>query len=528
MLPTTEFLWTLVEQQPDDVGLRCHFAQALLDETAWQPAMEAASEAIRQDASFVEAWLTRATALQALGRWADAARDLEHAAQLAPLRASILVGLATCCAELDRLPEAEHWLNLAVALEPHSKEAQANLGSILVRLDKLADAERPCRAALAIDETTISAHQNLSVILADRDEQAARSHRNSAYQRQQVFIEPALREQQAVLVLAAADAANVPLRHLLPKCRFTIIRWYIEYAPPRQFNTLPRFDLVFNSIGDADFIPALSSDTAEALEELGTKLLNPFARVALTARDHLADLLRNIPNVLVPTTIRVGSASAQAEPATELEHHPTGRDQLSDKDARQNKELELSSDPLRSGKALGGPVLLRPVGSHGGVGVVKLAKLGDAAVSPEPGSFVTEYVDSQAADGWYRKYRAIFVGGKAFPYHLAISPQWLVHYWTAGMDCDPRRRAEESAFLDNPAEAIGNNAWAAIMAIGQRLGLDYGGIDFGILPDGRVLVFEANATMLVHPERDVMFAYRRPAIAAIQQAFAQLIQERSV
>ncbi len=501
MLPTTEFLWTLVQQQPADVALRCHFAQALLDEMQWQPAIEAASAAIRQDSRFVEAWLTRATALQALGRWAAAAQDLQQAARLAPLRASILTGIATCYAELDHLQEAEHWLNLAVALEPRSKEAQANLGSILVRLDKLSEAERPCRAALAIDENLVSVHQNLSVILADRDEQEARRHRDSAYQKQQVFIEPALHERSApacehhaVLVLAAADSGNVPLRHLLPKCHFTIIRWYIEYATPRQFDTLPRFGAVFNSIGDADFIPQISSDTAQDLTKLGSKLLNPFDLVALTSRDNLANLLRTIPSVVVPTTIRLACAGAPATLPAELQ----------------------------------GPVLLRPAGSHGGAGVVKLAKLTDAAADPKPGSFLTEYVDCRAADGWYRKYRAIFVGGKAFPYHLAISSQWLVHYWTAGMDCDPVRRAEESAFLHDPAEAIGSSAWAAIDAIGRRLGLDYAGIDFAILPDGRVLVFEANATMLVHPERDTMFAYRRPAIAAIQEAFTGMIQERSL
>ena len=39
-----------------------------------------------------------------------------------------------------------------------------------------------------------------------------------------------------------------------------------------------------------------------------------------------------------------------------------------------------------------------------------------------------------------------------------------------------------------------------IQHVGQALDLDYGGLDFSILEDGRVLVFETNATMLVHPE----------------------------
>ena len=48
--------------------------------------------------------------------------------------------------------------------------------------------------------------------------------------------------------------------------------------------------------------------------------------------------------------------------AREREHHPTGRGHPSDKDARQNKELEFISDPLRSEKALdkGGAASARP------------------------------------------------------------------------------------------------------------------------------------------------------------------------
>jgi hypothetical protein len=43
------------------------------------------------------------------------------------------------------------------------------------------------------------------------------------------------------------------------------------------------------------------------------------------------------------------------------------------------------------------------------------------------------------------------------------------------------------------------------------------------LPDGRLLVFEANATMLVHPEHDALFAYRNPAVAAIGAAFEAML-----
>jgi hypothetical protein len=117
----------------------------------------------------------------------------------------------------------------------------------------------------------------------------------------------------------------------------------------------------------------------------------------------------------------------------------------------------------------------------------------------------------------------IFVDGRAYPYHLAIARDWLVHYWTAGMEQDAARREEERRFLAEPSAALGPGAMQAVEAVGQRLGLDYAGIDFGLLGDGRVVVFEANATMLVHPERDPCFAYRNPSVEAIRAGFAAML-----
>jgi hypothetical protein len=96
----------------------------------------------------------------------------------------------------------------------------------------------------------------------------------------------------------------------------------------------------------------------------------------------------------------------------------------------------------------------------------------------------------------------IFVDRVAWPYHLAIGDHWLVHYVTANMLGHAGRREEERRFLDDPAAALGARALAALASIGARLDLDYAGIDFSLLPDGRVLVFEANATMVVHPETE--------------------------
>ena len=60
----------------------------------------------------------------------------------------------------------------------------------------------------------------------------------------------------------------------------------------------------------------------------------------------------------------------------------------------------------------------------------------------------------------------------------------------------------------------------------RATGLDYGGIDCGIDPDGRIVVFEANAAMLVHDEKAEIFAYKNQYIARIKQAFDALLTRR--
>jgi hypothetical protein len=54
--------------------------------------------------------------------------------------------------------------------------------------------------------------------------------------------------------------------------------------------------------------------------------------------------------------------------------------------------------------------------------------------------------------------------------------------------------------------------------------LDYAGVDFSLLPDGRVLLFEANATMLAHPEApDGPLAHKNPFIERVFTAFQAML-----
>jgi hypothetical protein len=141
---------------------------------------------------------------------------------------------------------------------------------------------------------------------------------------------------------------------------------------------------------------------------------------------------------------------------------------------------------------------------------------------------VIEYLDARGSDGSARKYRVMMIGGKIYPLHLAISRNWKVHYFTSDMADKPDHRAEEARFLEDMPGVLGKAAMSALERIRDALGLDYAGVDFGLAPNGDLLLFEANATMvLAVPDSDARWAYRRIAINRIIDAVIAMILRKS-
>ena len=139
-----------------------------------------------------------------------------------------------------------------------------------------------------------------------------------------------------------------------------------------------------------------------------------------------------------------------------------------------------------------------------------------------------EYLDARGKDGNARKYRVMMIAGRIYPLHLAISRNWKVHYFTSDMADQPDHRAEEAAFLGNMAAALGDKAITALEGIRDALGLDYAGIDFGLSPDGELLLFEANATMVIsRPDFRRALGLSARAITPVIDAVVALIGGRA-
>jgi hypothetical protein len=232
-----------------------------------------------------------------------------------------------------------------------------------------------------------------------------------------------------------------------------------------------------NAIGDADLCDAALANGERIVAKSSAPVINSPAIVRATGREAIARRLGGIPGIIAPRV----TALARAD--------------------------------------LHFPLLLRAPGYHTGQHFIRVATLDDlstaAASLPGGDPLAIEYLDARGADGMARKYRVMFIDGAAYPLHLAISMDWKVHYFTAAMAADPAFRAEEDRFLREMPTVVGEQGIAALSRVQAALGLDYGGIDFGLAPDGSLLLFEANAAMaVIPPDPDPIWNYRRPAVAA--------------
>ncbi len=141
------------------------------------------------------------------------------------------------------------------------------------------------------------------------------------------------------------------------------------------------------------------------------------------------------------------------------------------------------------------PVLLRPAGSHGSAGLVRASDDADvAAAAGVVGTCtVTDFVDFRSEDGLWRKHRMVYAGGRMFRRHLLIDQQWNVvgdsRFFMHGRDLF----GEERDWLARPVEPETEPIDARVLEQFEAMGLDFGVIDYAVLPDGELVIFEINA-----------------------------------
>jgi Tetratricopeptide repeat len=444
----------------------------------------------------------RACCLEDLARYDEAKHEYARVLTADPSNFGALTNLGGLLHMHGQRVVARALYTKAVVEHPDEPMAYVNLGNALLEDGDMTAAETAYLAGLRVKADYPNLHFALSLYYREvGDEDSALKHHQLAFVKPIVTVGPYFGDKTPVdvLLLLAAHGGNVVTHPFFDRNSVRVYSLVAEgYQPWLQ---LPPHHVLVNGIGDVDRSPEPLRAAREIVARSGAPVINDPDAVLASGRADVTERLASIPGVVTPQTIALPRAYVTAQ--------------------------ELA----RRGFTY--PLLLRSPGHHTGhhfawvESEFQLPAVRDTLPGLE--LLAIAYLDGRGADAMYRKYRALFIGGKLFPLHLAISPHWKVHYFSADMADRADHRAEEEVFLNDMHAVLGARGVAALEAIAATLKLDYGGIDFGRDAGGNILLYESNATMAVFPPPpDEHFAYRRAPVAAVIAAIRRLILDTAV
>ena len=357
----------------------------------------------------------------------------------------------------------------------------------------------------ALEPDNQLAHQGMAFMLANiGDNEGARRHQAKGFTHRPILTIPYCGKGRpvVVLLLGSAYGGDVPMLHHLDENIFFVSVMYVEFYDPTL--PYPPHQVVMNVVGDADRCGPALDDVEKILQRTNAPVINAPSKVRLSSRASNAERFANLPNIIAPKTELIS-----------------------------RQLLERADAPtLLAERGFCFPLLVRSPGFHTGYYFQRIEQAGElAAALPElPGDqlLVIQYLDARGADGKARKYRVMMVDGEFYPLHVAVSHEWKVHYFTADMEENAAHRAEDQAFLNHMPQVLGPRAMQALHTVRATLGLEYAGIDFGLSAQGELILFEANATMVVNPvmDPDPRWDYRRAPVQCILDAIQHMYLKR--
>ncbi|TFW27107.1 ATP-grasp domain-containing protein [Duganella callida] len=297
--------------------------------------------------------------------------------------------------------------------------------------------------------------------------------------------------------------SNTPVEFLVEDSDVTLELLYLRADEdfPEQ---VPEHDVMLVAVAESEANQPLLARLTEYVSDWPRPVINRPEHIRVLSRDGVCAALRGLAGVEMPVSVR------------------TDRGVLN----RIAAGLQTVEALLGDG---GFPIIVRPLGSHAGTNLEKVdtpEALGIYLQTVEGLQFyISRFVDYRSADGLFRKYRVALIEGVPYICHFAISQRWMIHYLNAGMTESADKRAEEAACMAGFDQGFALRHQAALRAIDQRMQLPYLGIDCAEMPNGDLLIFEADNAMIVHGMDPVdMFPYKQPAMRKVFDAFRALLE----
>ena len=377
---------------------------------------------------------------------------------------------------------------------------------------------KPLRSELVVraqsGERAVAAAALMNLCVIEQllgDKQSGLERQSEALRRQRLYRSswPASPDALQVLAfLAPGDiGTNAPIEFLLDGSDIVLHRLYVIAGQPIPL-PLPAHDIAIVTPCESDQNRPVLREIERLIPTWPCPVLNRPQNIGRASRELLFSLLQPVPGLSMPATARVSRA--------ELEHIGCAAAQL---------------DSLLGNASF--PLIARPVDSHAGRALAKLDA--PAAVAPYLASqpdrefFISPFIDYRGADGLFRKYRLIWVDGRVYPCHLAISEDWKVWYYNAGMAVSAAKRDEEARFMAEFDTGFARRHASALAQIATQFGLEYFGVDCAELRDGRLLVFEGGNDLVVHDmDPPDLYPYKSAHMQKIFVAFRDMLKRQSV
>jgi Tfp pilus assembly protein PilF len=453
-----------LELIPDRVSTLNNLSAVKIKLNKFAEAEALARKAVALEDKSPEAWLNLGIALNATERREEALQFYDRALNGNPSYAMAWLNKAMTLLELKRYDEALPACEQAEKLDSGKYEILYAKSLILKELQRLDEAQMVYRKSLEARAASSP------LFIADR---RASQKAEVLVINQNPNIDASLTSFQALL------RPNFPgqlVDQLCEDFHFTYV-FCGDATKSSVRKQIPPLGFVINNVANGELVLTGGnlSDLNALVDGFGVPVVNHPTKVIQTTRDASAKLVEDISGVVVPKTMRFSSIGKT---------HETLVHEIEDK--------------------YNYPLITRTVFAQMGKGMTKVdtrdALVAVLAAGLPENFFVTEFVDGRGKKQFYRKIRAAFVNNEIVIVRVDYDAYWNVR------GRKPEKRVqfylanahlldEEKRICKDPEARLGRSAIQSLRAIRDRIPMDVFGMDFDVDADGRLIFYEANATM---------------------------------